>query len=347
MNKYQSYNAADFIADDSFLNWVLSSDQESDGFWKQWLDQNPQKQEEVDKAIKVIVSLQFQDEVLLNPFQKEKLLDKINSGIDDLEMETKPQKVIVRSAVFRYAMGFAASFLIVAFLSYFFMDNFQQTTQSTDFAEKREVVLPDGSSVILNANSKISYAKNWDGENVREVWLEGEAFFEVIKSKRENNEPKTFLVHSENLDVEVLGTSFSLGERRGETKITLLTGKVKLENKLDKNAAPIFLAPGEHAEVSTKDKVIKKSKVDTEKYSSWVKDILIFEAVELSEIKDVLQDNFGLEVIFEDQSLLQRKFTGVIKTRNLEEFLKTLELSFDIDVTKKDGKIIFRKATKN
>lgn len=343
MNKYQSYNAADFIADDSFLNWVIYNDKDSDAFWTQWLYQNPQQKEEVDKAISIIKSLHFHDEVLLNPFQKEKLLDKINSRIDALEIESAPKTPIKRRIFFRYAMGLAASLAIVAFLSFFFMDNFQQTTLITDFAEKREVILPDNSSVILNANSKISFAKDWDGEAIREVWLEGEAFFEVVKSQGENNEPKTFIVHSENLDVEVLGTSFSLGERRGETKITLLTGKVKLENKLDKSAAPIFLVPGEHAEVSTKDKVLKKSNVDTRKYSSWIDDILIFDAVELREIKFVLQDNFGLDVVFEDQSLLQRKFTGVIKTRNLEEFLKTLELSFDIDVTKKDGKIIFRK----
>lgn len=342
MNKYQSYTAVDFIADDSFLNWVLSSDKDSDAMWRQWLEQNPQQRKEVDKAIKVIQSIQFQEEDVLNSFQKQRLLDKINSRIEILEMDSTPKTGLKRRLFLRYAMGIAASVALVAFLSYFFMGDFQQTTQSTDFAEKRELLLPDGTSVILNANSKISYANTWDEDDLREVWLEGEAFFDVVKAYGENEEPKTFLVHSGNLDVEVLGTSFSLGERRGETKITLLSGKVKLENRLNKEAAPIFLIPGEHAEVSTKDKVLRKSTVDTRKYSSWIDDILIFDAVELSEIKYVLQDNFGLDVVFEDKSLLQRQFTGVIKTNNLEEFMRTLELSFDIDVTKKDGKIIFQ-----
>lgn len=343
MNKYQSYNAADFIADDYFLNWVLSDDKKTDAFWRQWLDQNPQKQKEVEKAKKVINSLEFQDEVVLKPFQKKRLLEKINARIDTVEQEGRPHSGIKRERIFRYAVGIAASFALVAFLSYFFSNSFRQTTISTDFAEKREMLLPDGSSVILNANSDISYAKDWDGKTVREVWLQGEAFFEIVKTLGEDNAPKTFLVHSENLDVEVLGTSFNLGERRGETKITLLTGKVKLENKLDKSAPPLFLEPGEHAEISTKYKVLKKSKVDPRKYASWVDDMLIFEATELREIKHVLEDNFGMEVVFDDKGLMQRKFTGVIKTGNIEEFLRTLELSFDIGVTKEDGKIIFRK----
>ena len=342
MEKYQSYNATDFIADDSFLNWVLSDDKKSAVFWRKFLAENPQKQKEVDKAIKIIKSLEFQDEVVLNPFQKEKLLEKINSRIDSLKNGNQQPKGIKRRSILRYT-GIAASFAIIAFLSYFFLNNFQRTTISTDFAEKREMMLPDGSSVILNANSEISYAKDWNGDNSREVWLEGEAFFEVVKTRGRNNVPKTFLVHSGNLNVEVLGTSFNVGERRGETKVTLLTGKVKLENKLDKSAAPLILEPGEHAEVSTKDKVLKKSKVNTRKYASWVDDLMIFEATELGEIKYVLEDNFGLEVVFEDPKLMQRKFTGVIKTGNIEEFLRTLELSFDIDVTNKDGKIIFRK----
>lgn len=343
MKKYQSFNATDFIADDSFLNWVLSDDNKSAVFWRKFLAQNPHKEEEVNKAIKIIKSLEFQDEVVLNPFQKEKLLEKINSRIDSLENGNGYPKRMKRRKIFRFAIGVAASFALIAFLSYFFLNNFQQTTISTDFAEKREMLLPDGSSVILNANSEITFAKNWEGENIREVWLDGEAFFEVVKSRGENNAPKTFLVHSGNLNVEVLGTSFNLGERRGETKVTLLTGKVKLENKLDKSAAPLFLEPGEHAEVSTTDKVLKKSKVDTRKYASWVDDLMIFEAAELREIKYVLEDNFGLEVVFEDQKLMQRKFTGIIKTGNIEEFLRTLELSFDINVTNEDGKIIFHK----
>lgn len=351
MNKYQKFTAGDFIADDHFLNWVLNPDIKSDRAWEKWLNQNPHKKEEVEKAVILIQSLKFEENPGLNSFQQSRLLEKINSKIDGLntvDRESETVKELIPGKVKRsmgYAAGIAASFIVVAFLSYFFLNNFQQQTVQTDFAEKREIVLPDGSLVILNANSELSYSKDWKNESVREVWLEGEAFFEVVKSEGQKQQPQRFVVNSGNLRVEVLGTSFNVGDRRGQTRVTLLEGKVKLENKLDKNANPLFLEPGEHAEISESKKVIEKSTVDIQKYSSWIDNKLIFEKAELSEIKHVLEDNFGLEVVFEDQSLLHRRFTGVIKTDNITLFLETLELSFGVDVIKENEKIIFQKAT--
>ncbi|WP_424495337.1 FecR family protein [Salinimicrobium sp. GXAS 041] len=344
MNNYESFEAVDFIADDYFLNWVLSPNAENKDFWKHWLTQHPDKKEEVKKAITVVKSLKFRETTSLNSFQKTRLLEKINSGIDQNEgnREKKIFALHPLKSRFRFLGGIAASLVIIAFLSYFFINISDTTTVDTDFAEKKEIVLPDGSLVIINSNSEISYASNWEDRSVREVWLEGEAFFDVEKATGKDHQPKSFIVHSGNLEVQVLGTTFNVGDRRGETKVTLLTGKVKLENKLNKDAEPLYLEPGEHAEISKGDKVIKKSKVDTKKYASWVNNKLIFENAELLEIKHVLQDNFGLEVIFEDQDLLKRKFTGIIKTDNMEEFLRTLELSFDVNVTKENGKIIFQ-----
>lgn len=351
MNKYQKFTAGDFIADDHFLNWVLNPDTKSDRAWEKWLNQNPHKKEEVEKAVILIRSLKFEESPGLNSFQQSRLLEKINSKIDGLSTvngESETVKELIPGKIKRsmgYAAGIAASFIVVAFLSYFFLNNFQQKTVQTDFAEKREIVLPDGSSVILNANSELSYSRDWKNESVREVWLEGEAFFEVVKAEDQNQQPQRFVVNSGNLSVEVLGTSFNVGDRRGQTRVTLLEGKVKLENKLDKNAIPLFLRPGEHAEISESNKVIEKSTVDIQKYSSWIDNKLIFEKAELSEIKHVLEDNFGLEVVFEDQSLLHRRFTGVIKTDNIALFLETLELSFGVNVIKENEKIIFQKAT--
>ncbi|GHA47662.1 anti-sigma factor [Salinimicrobium marinum] len=344
MNNYESYKAVDFIADDYFLNWVLSPNPENKIYWKQWLTEHPDKQVEVQKAIAIVKSLKFREEPSLNSFQKARLLEKINSRIDQIESNKKSNVYAIHPMKnrLRFMGGIAASLVIVAILSYFFINISDTTTVDTDFAEKKEIVLPDGSLVIINSNSEISYASNWENKSEREVWLEGEAFFEVEKATGKDSQPKTFIVHSGNVEVQVLGTTFNVGDRRGETKVTLLTGKVKLENKLNKDAEPLFLEPGEHAEISTEDKVLKKSKVDAQKYASWVNNKLIFENAELLEIKHVLQDNFGLEVIFEDQNLLKRKFTGIIKTDNIEEFLRTLELSFDVNVTKENGKIIFQ-----
>lgn len=344
MNNYESYKAVDFIADDYFLDWILSPNHENENFWKQWLAAHPHKKGEVEKAITIVKSLEFKGEVSLSIFQKARLLDKINARIDQLESNKKHKvyDIHYKRSKFRLIGGIAASLAIVAFLSYFLVNYSPKTVIETGFAEKKEIVLPDGSLVIINSNSEISYSGNWEDQSIREVWMEGEAYFDIKQVAGKNSSSKSFIVNSDNLSVQVLGTTFNVGDRRGETKVTLFSGKVKLENKLNKNAKPLFMEPGEHAEISKDDKVLKKLKVNPQKYSSWINNKLIFEDARLLEIKHVLQDNFGLEVIFEDQDMLKRRFTGIIKTDNIDEFLRTLELSFDVNVTKENGKIIFQ-----
>lgn len=346
MNKYQNYGSADFIADDAFLKWVLEPNPENQEVWDRWLAENPGKREEVEKAVAIVKSTKFGEDVSLNSFQKLRLLERINSGIDKnaSEDETRMMRTLsVTRKIRLFAGGIAACLAVIFLLKYLPLNQEVQTiTVSTEFAEKKEVSLPDGSAVMLNSNSSISYASDWE-ESQREVWLKGEAFFDVVKSSDENEEFRSFVVHSDNLDVQVLGTSFNVGERRGRTQVTLLTGKVKLENKLEEKREPQFLEPGEHAEISLVDREIRKTVVDTEKYASWIDDKLIFEKTELQEIKHVLQDQFGYQVTFRDREIANRQFTGVIKTDNIDVFLQTLELSFDVKIIKEEGEIIFQK----
>lgn len=345
MKKYSEFSASDFVADDAFLNWVLKPSNENRTFWENWLDEHPEKKEEVDLAIAMIKSLKFEENSSLNTFQKNRLLEKINTGIDEKNSAGRsfPFPKGSKKTLQVIASGVAACFAIFLVLNFFGINqDIDRVTASTPFAEKKELLLPDGSTVILNANSSISYSEDWGEAAEREVWLQGEAFFEVVKAYNESKTSVPFVVHSENLDVKVLGTSFNVGERRGHTEVTLVTGKVKLENKLKKNDSQ-YLEPGEHAEISVSDREIKKSVVDTEKYSSWIDDKIIFEKTALLEIKNVLQDHFGYEVIFQDEEITDRKFTGVIKTDNLDVFLRTLEISFDVEVTRQKGKIILNK----
>ena len=343
MKKYKDFSSSDFIADDAFQKWVLTPDSENDRFWKEWLEKHPEKKIEVEAAIGIIESLKF-EEASLNTFQKERLLERINTSIEKKKSQQSFQFRPTSRKRFRLvAGGIAASLTILFLLNFFpFLPDTGQITVRTPYAEKKELLLPDGSTIILNANSAVTYLEDWDDISEREIWLEGEAFFKVEKISNEENESIPFVVHSENLDIKVLGTSFNVGERRGHTEVTLLTGKVKLENKLKKDDTR-YLEPGEHAEVSISDQEIKKKEVDVDKYSSWIDNKIIFEKTRLLEIKNVLQDQFGYEVVFGDEEIKSRKFTGIIKTDNLDIFLQTLEISFDVEVTKQEGKIILTK----
>ncbi len=95
---------------------------------------------------------------------------------------------------------------------------------ATRKGSKTNLVLPDGTKVWVNADSRLSYGKNF-GNQLREVYLEGEAYFDVAEDKR-----KPFIVHTNNIDVKVLGTAFNVRAYGNEvnTQTTLLRGSVEV-----------------------------------------------------------------------------------------------------------------------
>ena len=92
-------------------------------------------------------------------------------------------------------------------------------TVNTDYGKISRLVVPDSSVVVLNANSTIKYEKKWDKNAPRELWLNGEAFFDVkhLDNDHKIENYERFIVHTNNTTVEVLGTSFDIRERRGRT----------------------------------------------------------------------------------------------------------------------------------
>src|SRR5690606_8958967 len=101
---------------------------------------------------------------------------------------------------------------LMGLLYYFFMTAPSTVYYATDFGEIQTITLPDGSKATLNGNSTLQISENW--EESREVWLDGEAFFEVKKIPEKSSQPgalrgKKFLVHTHHLAVEVLGTTFN------------------------------------------------------------------------------------------------------------------------------------------
>ena len=97
----------------------------------------------------------------------------------------------------------------------------------TGFAKTKKITLPDGSKVTLNANSELKLSSNWGDKGDRQVWLEGEAYFEVEKKLATHQK---FIVHTKDIDVEVLGTKFNVNTRHEKAIVSLEEGKIKLSS---------------------------------------------------------------------------------------------------------------------
>lgn len=220
---------------------------------------------------------------------------------------------------------------------------FEPIVYQTKYGQMQTIVLPDGSKVMLNANSRLEINKEWKETENREVSLVGEAFFEVEKKL---STKQKFVVHTADLDVVVLGTSFNVSDRYAKTKVVLKEGAVTLKLNNERGEAKnreIVMQVGEMVEFSKKENKLIKQKVNAERYASWKENKLIFEDTPMQEIALLIQENYGLEVSFEDESLAKRKITGTIPSQNLQILLSSLETIFDVKITQKNEKLILGK----
>jgi len=323
--EYKNYSLEDFLSDDSFLQWVKHPDEANQTFWKNWLKQHPEKLQTVEEARGIILSLQFENAEITEERIIE-MQETIHGRIGNspvIPISKKPKMFL------RYWVA-ASLFLTIVSSGLFFFLNTQTTEWVTDFGETKTVFLPDSSRVMLNANSKISYNNTWAKGN-REVFLEGEAFFEVKKlpSEKEGIYRK-FIVHSGELNVEVLGTTFNVFHRRGATEIVLNTGKVKVS---DTGNANVMMQPGER--VIFKENEFTKEIVNPKEFIAWKENQLIFNKTPLFEIIQLLEDNYDYEVILQDEKLAQMKFIGTFPADDISILIQTLAKSVQVDIAQK------------
>ena len=199
------------------------------------------------------------------------------------------------------------------------------------------IILPDQSTVELNANSTLRVKSDW--ENQREVWLEGEAFFEIKPKTAKTGERIPFLVHTDELVVNVVGTEFNVLTRRGETQVGLSSGKVKLAlNKED--TPPIDMQPGDWVAFSQDKQQLKKNQVAPDAYTAWRNHHFLFDGHTLAEVKTMLEDYYGYQVRLENTGLAQRTFSGQFPADRLDLLLEAIQATLDVEIKKTDNEIL-------
>jgi ferric-dicitrate binding protein FerR (iron transport regulator) len=203
---------------------------------------------------------------------------------------------------------------------------------------KSHLTLSDGSRVILNSGSKLTYAKNFEAEK-REVFLDGEAFFNVAK---DSNRP--FVVNSMDTKTTALGTSFNVSAYQGETlNVSLLTGKVVV-NRVGEAEEGVILNPGEALRIDTKNDRFSKSDFDQDLVIGWTKKWIIFQKTPLQEAIRALENWYGVQIQIARQPEDQVLLSGRFQDETLENVLEGLKFSarFEFTIDKEHVKIIFK-----
>ena len=343
MKSYVNYQAADFAQDEYFQQWVFQPSSEANAFWAHWLGAHPDKEGAVREARRLVLIL-GQPEAPLAPRQAARMKQAIFEQIALISTPDQPKPAYWWRAV-------AACLVLVLLLAGGAFWGYQQWTYvsyQTPYGGKQFITLPDGSEVTLKANSCLRYSRNWSSHQDREVWLEGEAFFHV-KRKNVTGEgeprPATFVVHAtEVVDVAVLGTEFNVSTRHEETEVMLKSGSVRVEIQHDQPQT-LLMEPGDLVAVTHQRGVLIPQQVDLQAPVDWQDNMLIFDEVSLTEVAEKLQDTYGIEVVFGDSTLAQRKFKGFVPTDNLDVLLEAFAQLYDINIERQDHQLIFSKDT--
>lgn len=209
-------------------------------------------------------------------------------------------------------------------------------TYTTQGGETKNLILADNSQVTLSANSSLKVPRSLVGEK-REVWLRGEAFFSVHKMP----DRQPFTVHTQNLQVQVLGTKFNVTNRHQSTQVVLQEGKVQVIPNHQPTQS-VLMQPGDYTELSANATQLRKKKVKVENFTAWRENRFIFESTPLPKVLQKVEDYYGISIRLKNNSLAGKQYTGILPTNDLEVILKSLSSIYGLRVIRKDQQIILQ-----
>jgi transmembrane sensor len=311
----------DWLLDHGFKQWALEG--QNDAFWQEWLTGHPEHRDEAETLRQLVVAM-HRTGMQLAPDTENHLWAQVRQ-----QTGRELGGAITRRLWVRYAAA-----AIVGLLALVGLWQFRSTEANfqTAFGETRILTLPDGSTVTLNSNSSVRYAAQWPVGRTREIWLKGEAFFEV--NERGTVRKDKFIVHTADAHVEVLGTKFNVNSHREVTKVALQSGSVKLSS--NDRPETVMLTPGDLALYDPKAKTFKVERANVTAQSSWKERKLLFNNTSLREIGLIIEDTYGLKVTIADEQLAQRRVNGEIPIRDKAILFQALEQLYNLNITQTD-----------
>ena len=259
----------------------------------------------------------------INPVLRDKLFARIKEqtqGKEETQGKENPRTI--RMNPWKWAAAIVLP-ICIAFFTYYLVDSSQTVGApfivKADKGDKATIELPDGTNVVLNSASQLSYLNNF-GENGRRVQLNGEAYFKVA-----HDEKRAFIVQVGDLEVKVLGTSFNVSayEDAKDVTVVLLEGKVGVYAQKTSH----IMKPGDKIEYNKATHKITATQVHPSDYIEWTKGNIYFEKESLENIMKTLSRIYDVEIRFDSNKLPNEYFTGTIPGGGIQNALNILMLT--------------------
>ncbi len=352
--KSDKLGLVDLLADESFINYCKRSSPEDVAYWENYIRLNPDRRELLENAKEYF----FQLFNALSEADLEEQVTRLKNKMDSPDM-TEPVPVIQMEGIQRTKSKpifpkilklTAAAVLLIGVL---FTINYYNNGRNkgvrifqSAYGERKNIQLPDGSEVTLNAGSKIEIKENF-GVSTRDVFLEGEAFFDIKHSGK-----VPFIVHTVAMDVKALGTAFNVKAYKNEkvTEASLIRGLVEVTLK-ESNNQRMLLYPNhkikwEHSFTKTggdspggiasedrpgaADSLVRKLAINDYgniRELAWKENKLMFEDELFSDIAILLERWYGVKVELKDDVIRNYRFTGIFEKEDVNTVLEFLKES--------------------
>jgi ferric-dicitrate binding protein FerR (iron transport regulator) len=313
----------DLLADDSFLSWYFKTGGGEAAAWEEWMAADAFNRELALQAVELLELTRLPERKIPGE-QVRQASERLMAGIADAAYPSRRLPFYVGS---RWIA--AACFLVVLVTGVLLYRAYRSRAAEirTEYGQLGEQLLPDGTEVTMNANSRLRYTPGWKAGADREVWVNGEAFFHVVRTP----EKSRFIVHLDDCDVIVTGTRFNVVNRPGKENIMLQEGAVTLHACCGRE---LSLRPGDFAIIGKNG--LQKASARPDSLMAWKDRRLFFYNTPLPELVNVVYDQYGVRLHLADDSTAKKTVTGILRNNNLEELLKTLEMTKEFEVIGKE-----------
>lgn len=234
----------------------------------------------------------------------------------------------------------AATILVILTSTFFFLTTYENPSEQvverepihfqTANEENREITLSDGSVIRLNHNSEVIISEDFM-QGTREVELKGEAFFDVA-----HNPDQPFIIHANESDVEVLGTSFNVKSlpNQSNVQVAVVDGRVAFKNKnstSNTEALSVTLSKGQYGYMDIQKRTILVDDLAVENYLAWKSGTFEFEDLTLQQVCTQLSRLYGIECTYSDEQIQNLLLTASFSNESVEKTLEVIALSLDIE----------------
>ena len=256
-----------------------------------------------------------------------------------LDQITKEEKRKARRFAYRRWGWSSAAAVALLLVAWFLWPNHvpENLIYQTDYGETKTIELPDGSKVLLNANSQLTWKADWKKSLNRQAILKGEAFFDVTKVDN-----SLFEVLASGLNIKVLGTEFNVRNRDMDAEVFLHEGKVELE--VDSDAFnKIVMDPGDFVHYDKSDRAVTIERDNRiEKKAAWVDGMLEFENKKVSLILIEFQDLYGKNFKIENPELANKRMDFSLPYADWRLVRKALEIAIGAEFIEARDNIIVK-----